>query len=177
MPAGRGAPSAASLRIGRRTSSRECRWLSQQSPAPSRQPPFQRLQNTPLNGEHDGDKGKRVGDQSPDVKKLKEDLDRVAYAIRAAEQLDDQHDLPDQREPRAGSDQKKRRQLRQGDMPEGPPETQAKALRHIREIAVKGARALTQGHDNSRQLAERHRRDRGGFGKAQPDVEQYGDDE
>src|SRR6516225_4182955 len=102
MPAGRGAPSAALLRIGRRTSFHERRWISQQSPTPSRQPPFQRLQNPPLSREHDGDEGKRVGDQTLDIKKLEEDLDRVADAIGAAEQLDNQDDLPDQREPRAG---------------------------------------------------------------------------
>src|SRR5271169_6102771 len=139
MRSGCAALSPASRRPGRGTSSRKSQWRPRWSPAPSREPSFKRLQNTPLHREDDGHEGKRVGDQSPDVKKLKEDLDRVADAIRAAEQLDDQHDLPDQREPRAGSDQKKRRKLRQRDMAQGSPDTEMEAPRHVREIAVESA--------------------------------------
>src|SRR5271165_873563 len=163
MPAGCGAPSPAPCRHGRSTSSRKCRWKLRRSPAPSRQPAFERLQDTPLDREYDGYEGERIGDQTPDVKKLEEDLDRVADAIGTAEQLDDEHDLPDQREPCAGSNQKKRRQLRQHDVAQGSPDTELKALRHICEIAVESARALAQGHDHGRQLAERYRADRSGF--------------
>src|SRR6516164_3434021 len=146
MPAGCAALSPASRQRDRGRSSRKCRRRPGRSPAPSRQPPFQRLQNTPLHREYDSDEGERVGDQAPDVKKLEEDLDRVADAIWAAEQLDDQHDLPDQREPGAGSNQKKWRQLGQDDLVKGAPATEMEAPRHVREIAVESARTLAQGH-------------------------------
>jgi len=89
--------------------------------------------------------------------------DLEAHAVGPPEQLDDQHDLPDQREAGAGGGREIGRELRQYDMAHARPGAHAEDLRHVVERAVERAGAFAHGHGGDRQLVERHRRDRPRF--------------
>ena len=69
----------------------------------------------------DQDEGERVGQDQRDVEQLEIDLNLEADAVAAAEQLDHQDDLPDQRETGASGGEEIRRELRQDHVPQRPP--------------------------------------------------------
>ena len=48
------------------------------------------------------DEGQRIGEQTGDIEQLESDADLEADAVRAAQQFDNQHDLPYQREAAIG---------------------------------------------------------------------------
>src|ERR1700744_4158923 len=63
---------------------------------------LERLYNKCLDPKHEGDEGQRVGQQQFQVETLESRIDLEADAVRAAESLDDEDDLPDQRQAGAG---------------------------------------------------------------------------
>src|SRR5918995_4545480 len=82
---------------------RLCRTLiRRRSAAPAADMALERQQDRPFDDLDDRDEGDRVGEDGGDVEQLEIQADLKADAARAAEQLGDQHDLPDQREAGAG---------------------------------------------------------------------------
>ena len=136
---------------------------------------FKRLHQEGFDRQHDGDEGQSIGEDARDVEQLERDPDLEADAVRPAEQLDDQHDLPDQRQAGAGRGREIGRELRQHDMAQARPRAHAEHLRHLVERAVERARALAHRDGRDRQLVERDRRDRGGLGQAGPDIGEHDD--
>jgi hypothetical protein len=59
---------------------------------------FKRLHQECFDGEHDGDERESIGQYSRDVEQLEGNADFKAYAVRTAQQFDDQHDLPNERQ-------------------------------------------------------------------------------
>src|SRR5262245_59972783 len=57
---------------------------------------FNGLHQKKLNDEHDCHECQRVGEDGSDVKELEEGIDLEADTVGAAEQFDDEDDLPDQ---------------------------------------------------------------------------------
>src|SRR5262245_36229855 len=57
---------------------------------------FKGLHHKEFDEEHDRYEGERVGEDAGNVEELEEGVDLEADAVRAAEQLDHQHDLPDE---------------------------------------------------------------------------------
>src|SRR5437660_961368 len=117
--------------------------------------------------QHHDDEGNRIGQQQTNVEKLERDADLEANAVRAAHQLDDEHDFPHERQAGAGRRGDVRRKLRQNNMTQAHPRGHAKDLRHLIELAIQGARTLTHGDDRVRQLVQRDGADRRDF--VQPD--------
>ena len=138
---------------------------------------FKRLHQEGFDRQHDGDEGESIGQDAGDVEQLECDADLETDAVGTSEQLDDEHDLPDQRQAGAGRCRQVRRELRQHDVAHARPGPHAKHLRHVVERAVERARALAHGDGRDRKLVERHRRDRRGFGQSRPDIGQHDDDQ
>ena len=74
---------------------------------------FKRLHQKRFDRQHDGDEGESIGQDTGHVEQLECDADLEADAVRPPEQLDDQHDFPDQRQARAGRRGEVGRELRQ----------------------------------------------------------------
>jgi hypothetical protein len=104
---------------------------------------------------------------------LERDPDLEADAVRAPEQLDNQHNFPNQRQAGAGGGGEIRRELRQYNMAQPRPCPHAKYLRHVVESVVERTRALAYGHGRDRKLVQRHCRDRRGFREPGPDIGEH----
>ena len=74
---------------------------------------FKRLHQEGFDRQHDGDEGESIGQDAGDVEQLERDPDLEADAVRTPEQLDDEHDLPDQRQAGARRCGEIGRELRQ----------------------------------------------------------------
>src|SRR3546814_265107 len=59
---------------------------------------FKRLNHNEFDAQHDADEGQGIAEDGGHVEQLEIEVDLEADAVRAAEQLDHQHDLPDQRQ-------------------------------------------------------------------------------
>lgn len=84
--------------------------------APARDTSFERLDHDDLDQQHDRDEGRRIGEKQRDVEQLEGDIHLKADAVRAADQFDDEHDLPHQRQARTHRGGEVRRELRQEDV-------------------------------------------------------------
>ena len=72
---------------------------------------------------------------------------------RGVEQLDHQHDLPDQREPGAARRGDERKELRQHDVAQQPRAREAEDLGHLLQLGIQRAGALAQGERGSDEVA------------------------
>ena len=136
---------------------------------------FKRLHQEGFDHQHDGDEGERIGQDFRHVEQLERNPDLEAHAVGTPEQLDDQHDLPDQRQSGARRGRKIGRKLRQHNVAHARPGAHAEHLRHVVEAAVERARALAHRDGRDRQLVERDGGDRGGLGEAGPDIGKHDD--
>src|SRR5208283_317137 len=84
--------------------------------SPARDAPLEGLHDKGFDAEHQRHEGQRIGEQHEHVEELEGRIDLEADPVRAAQELDDQHDLPDERKPRARRRGEIRRKLRQHDM-------------------------------------------------------------
>src|SRR3569833_4492726 len=66
---------------------------------PPRYANFERLNEHSLDHQHDGGEAQGIRQQQRDIEQLECDADLETDAVRPAEQLCDQHDLPHQRPP------------------------------------------------------------------------------
>src|SRR5215813_12577105 len=82
---------------------------------------FKRLHQKSFDCQHDGDEGESIGQDAGDVEQLKCHPDLEADAVGTPEQLDDEHDFPDQREAGAGGGSEIGRKLRQNDVAHARP--------------------------------------------------------
>ena len=80
--------------------------------------PLPRLNDHVFNEKHHPDKGQRIDENMRRLELLKIEMDAKAHPVRATEKLDNQHDLPDDRNAVSRGDRKPGRQLRQHDMTE-----------------------------------------------------------
>jgi hypothetical protein len=65
--------------------------------APAGDMSFKRLHQTRFDCQHDGNEGESIGQDARDVEQLECNPDLEADAVRTPEQLDNEHDLPNQR--------------------------------------------------------------------------------
>jgi hypothetical protein len=77
---------------------------------------FKRLHHECFNRQHDRDEGQSISEDARDVEQLKRHADLKSNAVGPTEEFDDEHDFPDQRQPRAGRGRKVGRKLRKNDM-------------------------------------------------------------
>ena len=77
---------------------------------------FKRLNHEGFDDQHHRGERQGVGEQQGDVEQLEGLVDLEADAVRPADQLDDQHDLPHQRQAGAGRGGDVGRELRQDDV-------------------------------------------------------------
>ena len=115
---------------------------------------FKRLHQECFDSEHDGDERQSIGQDSRDVEQLEGNADLKTHAVRPAQQFDDQHDFPHQRQAGPRGRGEIRRQLRQDDVAQPLPSAHTKYRRHLVEIAIQGARAFTDRNGGERQLVE-----------------------
>src|SRR5262245_46746463 len=120
--------------------------------------------------QHHGDEGESIGENSGHVEQLERGSDLEAHSAGAPEQLDNEHELPYQRQPGAGSGRKIGGKLRQHHVAHAHPGPHAEYLRHVVEPAVERARALAYSDGRDRQLVECDCSDRGGLGEARPHI-------
>src|SRR5918994_5898904 len=119
---------------------RLCRILiRRRSAAPAADMALERQQDGPFDDLDDRDEGDRVGENAGDVEQLEMQPDLKADAARAAKQLGDQHDLPDQREAGAGGRGKIGIELRQDHLLQGAPPADPVYRGHLQEVAVERA--------------------------------------
>ena len=126
---------------------------------------------------HDDDEGQRIGQDHRHVEQLEGDVELMADAVGAPEGFDHEHDLPDERQPRARRGGEERRQLRQRHVAQRLPPAEAVDVRHLVEIARQAARALAHGHGDVRDLVDGDRGDRRDLRQPEPDVAKDDDDE
>src|SRR5262245_39738703 len=74
---------------------------SSRSRTPAGDMSFKRLHQEGFDCQHHGDEGESIGQDAGHVEQLEGDPDLEADAIGTPEQLDDQHDLPYERQPGA----------------------------------------------------------------------------
>src|ERR1700733_9062671 len=111
-------------------------WTSSRSWSPARDISFKRLHHECFDCEHDGDEGESIGQDFRHVEQLEGGADLEAHAIGPAQKLDDQYDLPDQRQAGTRRGGEIRRQLRQDNMAEALPSAHAEHLRHLVETTI-----------------------------------------
>ena len=112
-----------------------------------------------------------------DVEQLEIDLDLEADAVAAAEQLDHQDDLPDQRQAGSRGGEEIRCKLRQDHVPQCAPARHVEALGHLGERRIERAGALAQRDHGGRKLVQRNRCDGSDFVQAEPDIDQHDHDQ
>src|SRR5215510_8694692 len=160
------APTSLCLRskqISRRTSKRSpdaavnalCTIRTLRCPgSPAERASFNGLHHCGFDNENDGYKRERIGKNKRHVKQLKGHADLKSYAIRAPEQFDDEHDLPDQRKagtPRRGEI---RSELRQNDVPQKLSSRQGKDTRHFVEAGIESAGTFAHRNHGVRQFVD-----------------------
>src|SRR6185437_4587971 len=91
-------PREASHRAHVHTASRGSARSGPASLAPSSGTPLQRLKDGPFDQLNDHHEGDAVGQYAGHVELLEIELDLEADAIASSQQLDDQHDLPNERQ-------------------------------------------------------------------------------
>jgi len=74
---------------------------------------FKWLHKEEFDKEHYCDEGQRIGKDSSDIEYLEVNINLKAHSVGATKQLDNEHDLPDQRNSRSGSGCEIRLQLRE----------------------------------------------------------------
>src|SRR5437764_6094863 len=80
-----------------------CLMLTSSRPrAPAGDMSFKRLHQKRFDCQYDGDEGESIGQDARDVEQLERDPDLEANAVRTPEQLDNEHDLPNQRQAGKG---------------------------------------------------------------------------
>src|SRR5450759_2094881 len=89
--------------------------------SPAGRASFKGLHQEGFDRENDDNECQRIGKDARHVKQLEGDADLEADAVRPAEQFDDEHDLPDQRQAGARRRRDIGRKLRQYDMPQLAP--------------------------------------------------------
>src|SRR5690625_1548215 len=77
---------------------------------------FKRLHHEEFDREHDDDEGESISQDRGHVEELELEMDLETHPVRAAQKLDDKHDLPNQREARAARGQEIGLKLRQHHM-------------------------------------------------------------
>ena len=80
--------------------------------------------------------------------------------VRPADELDHEHDFPDERQARPRGGGEIGRELRRHDVARRVTGIEAEGLPHFVERRIERARALAQGDDGVRQLVDRHGADR-----------------
>src|SRR5207302_1078457 len=80
-----------------------------------------------------------IGQDARDVEQLERNPDLEANAVRAPEQLDNEDDLPNQRQAGTGGRGEIGRELRQYDVAQARPCPHAKHLRHVVESVIERA--------------------------------------
>src|SRR5262252_6558941 len=75
---------------------------SSRSRAPAGGMSFKRLHHECFDCQHDGDEGESIGQDAGNVEQLKRHADLEADPVWPPQKLDDQHDLPDQRQTGTG---------------------------------------------------------------------------
>ncbi len=138
---------------------------------------FKRLHQERFDDQHHSDESESIGQDARHVEQLERNPDLETDSVGSSEQLDDQDDLPHQRQPRACRCSKIRRELRQYHVAQAGPRAHAEHLRHVVERMVERARALAHGDGRDRQLVEGDRCDRRGFGETRPHIGQHDDHE
>src|SRR5262245_22392193 len=103
---------------------------------------FNGLHHCGFDNENDGYKCERVSKNKRHVKQLKGHADLKSYAIRAPEQFDDEHDLPNQRKARTPGRSEIRRKLRQNDVPQELSSWHGKDARHFVKGGIESARTF-----------------------------------
>src|SRR5262249_4444884 len=108
---------------------------SSRSRAPTGDMSFKRLHQERFDCQHDGDEGESIGQDARDVEQLERNPDLEADAVRTPEQLDNEHNLPNQRQAGAGGGSEIGCELRQYDVAHARPRPHAKHLGHVVEGA------------------------------------------
>src|SRR5690606_21541990 len=121
---------------------------------------FKRLHQKEFDEEHDRHEGQRVGQDRSDVEELEIEMDLEADAVRAAEQFDHQHDLPDKRYARTRGGGEIGLQLRQQYVADSVERAETIDGSHLRIARIEGPGAFAHGHDDVRNLIHRNRADR-----------------
>src|SRR3546814_632634 len=111
---------------------------------------FKRLNHHEFNEQHDADEGQGIAEDGSHVEQLEIEMNLKADAVGAAEQFHHQYDLPDQRQAGAAGSGDKGKELRQHDVAQQLEAREAKCLRHLHEVGIKGARALAQDRKSTR---------------------------
>ena len=135
-------------------------------------PALERLQHAPFDQLHDDDERQRVGQDAGDVEQLEIDAELEADPVGAAEQLDHQHDLPDQRQARAGGAGEVGIELRQDHVAQPPAARDPEHLGHLEQAGIERAGTLADRDHDVGDLVQRHGQDRSTLDQADPDIGQ-----
>src|ERR1700680_2067591 len=92
---------------------------------------FKRLNQKRFHGEHDRDEGESISQDARNVEQLERDPDLEADAVGPAEEFDDEYNLPDQRQARAGRSGERRGKLWEYDVTYAHPDAHSKNLGHL----------------------------------------------
>src|SRR5688500_6492685 len=123
-------------------------------PAPTGRMSFKGLHHQKLDQEHDGHEGQRIGEDRRYVEELETEIDLETDSVGAAKQLDDKHDLPDQRNAGSRRCRQIGLQLRQQDMAQPVEHTEAVDGGHFRITPVQRARPFAHRDDDVRTLVD-----------------------
>src|SRR5215212_8978344 len=115
-----------------------------ESSPPTIQGDFPGLHKPELDNLHHRREGQRVGEDRRDIEELKGGVEFEAYPVRATNQFDHKHDLPDQRQTRARGGQEVRGKLREHKVTQNPTPSQAINLCHFQQVAVERPGALAE---------------------------------
>src|SRR5215472_8571769 len=86
---------------------------SSRSESPTGRASFKGLHQKRFDRQHDGCEAQRIGEDSCHIEQLERNTDFEPDAVRPSEQLDDEHDLPDERKARARRSRQIGEELRQ----------------------------------------------------------------
>src|SRR3984957_1066239 len=131
---------------------------------------FKRLYQKAFDHEHEGDERDRIAQYPGHVEQREGRAQHEAHAVGASDQLDHEHDFPDDREAGTRTGGQVWRQLRDDDMTDPRKPAELKGASHLVELGVERAGALAHHHDYVRQLVEGDRQDRRSFVEADPDI-------
>ncbi len=138
---------------------------------------LERLHDEGFNRQHDADERQRIGQEQRDIEKLEGAADLEADAVRAAEQLDDKHDLPDKRKARARRRGDIGRKLRHHDMSDAGLPGHGEDRRHFLQPRIERTGALADRRHRIGQFVERDGEYSGNLRQPEPDIGKHDDDE
>src|ERR1700757_2654320 len=104
---------------------------SSRSESPTGRASFKGLHQKGFDRQHDGGEAQRIGEDSCHIEQLERNPDLESDAVRPAQQLDEEHDLPHQREAGARRCREIRQELREDNVAKGTPPWHREGARHL----------------------------------------------